>query len=242
MYIFLRVKFLGHRIILYLTFWGRLFSRVAAQFSNPVSSVWGFQLHILTNTCYYVVGHLLSHVWLFVIPWIIVHQAPLSSTVPRCLLKFVSIESVMLCNILSSAASISSCPQSFPASGSFPVSLLFKSGGQSIGVSAFTTVLPMNIQDWFPLGLTGLILLLLVFLMVALLVDVKCICLIMTLIFISLMMLSTSSCAYWPFAYFLWKNVYSNPLLTFKLGFLFLLNYKSSLYILHVSSRLYIYL
>ena len=48
--------------------------------------------------------------------------------------------------------------QSYPASGSFPVSQLFASGGQSIGVSASASVLPMNIQDWFPLGLTGLIL------------------------------------------------------------------------------------
>jgi len=51
----------------------------------------------------------------------------------------------------------SSCLQSFPASGSFLMSQLFASGGQSIGVSASTSVLPMNIQDWFPLGLTGLI-------------------------------------------------------------------------------------
>ena len=49
----------------------------------------------------------------------------------------------------------SSCPQSFPASGSFPVSQLFASGGQSIGVSASTSVLPMNTQDWSPLGWTG---------------------------------------------------------------------------------------
>ena len=49
----------------------------------------------------------------------------------------------------------SSCPQSFPASGSFPMSQLFVSSGQSIGVSASTSVLPMNTQDWFPLGWTG---------------------------------------------------------------------------------------
>ena len=49
----------------------------------------------------------------------------------------------------------SSCPQSFSASGSFPVSQLFTSGGQSIGVSASTPVLPMNTQDWSPLGWTG---------------------------------------------------------------------------------------
>ena len=50
-----------------------------------------------------------------------------------------------------------SCPQSFPAAGSFPTSWLFASGGQSIGASASASVLPMNIQGWFPLGLTGLI-------------------------------------------------------------------------------------
>ena len=50
-----------------------------------------------------------------------------------------------------------SCFQSFPASGSLPVSQLFTSGGQSVGVSTSTSVLPMNIQDWFPLGWTGLI-------------------------------------------------------------------------------------
>ena len=50
-----------------------------------------------------------------------------------------------------------SCPQSFPASGSFQMSQLFASGGQSIGASASASVLPVNIQDWFPLGLTGLI-------------------------------------------------------------------------------------
>ena len=48
-----------------------------------------------------------------------------------------------------------SCLQPFPASGSFPMSWLFASGGQSVGTSASTSVLPMNIQDWFPLGLTG---------------------------------------------------------------------------------------
>ena len=59
--------------------------------------------------------------------------------------------------ISSSVVPFSSCLQSFPASGSFPRSQIFTSGGQSIGVSASAWVLPMNIQDWFPLGLTGLI-------------------------------------------------------------------------------------
>ena len=58
-------------------------------------------------------------------------------------------------NILSSATPSSFCSQSFPASGSFPMSQLFTSSGQGIGASA--SVLPMNIHGWFPLGLTGLI-------------------------------------------------------------------------------------
>ena len=57
--------------------------------------------------------------------------------------------------ISSSVIPFFSCPQSFPASGSFPMSQLFASGGQSIGVSASTSILPINIQDWFPLGWTG---------------------------------------------------------------------------------------
>ena len=59
--------------------------------------------------------------------------------------------------ISSSVIPFSFCLQSFQASGSFPVSQFFPSGGQSIGTSTSASVLPMNIQDWFPLGLTGLI-------------------------------------------------------------------------------------
>ena len=59
--------------------------------------------------------------------------------------------------ISSSATLFSFCFQSFPASGSFPVSELFASGGQNLGVPASASVLLMNIQGWFPLGLTGLI-------------------------------------------------------------------------------------
>ena len=57
--------------------------------------------------------------------------------------------------VSSSVVPFSSCLQSFTASGSFPMSWFFSSGGQSIGVSASASVLPMNIQDWFPLGWTG---------------------------------------------------------------------------------------
>jgi len=59
--------------------------------------------------------------------------------------------------ISSSVITFSSRLQSFPVSGSFPMSQFFTSDGQSIGASASASVLPMNIQDWFPLGLTGLI-------------------------------------------------------------------------------------
>ena len=71
--------------------------------------------------------------------------------------KFMSIESMMASNHLIYCTLFSSCPQSFPASGSFPMSRLFPSGSQSIGASASASVLPMNIQDSFPLGLIGLI-------------------------------------------------------------------------------------
>ena len=95
-----------------------------------------------------------SHVWLFATPWTAAHQASLSITNSWSLLK------LMWCHptISSSVVPFSSYPQSFPASGSFLMSQLFTSGIQSIGVSGSASVLPVNIQGWFPLGLTGLIL------------------------------------------------------------------------------------
>ena len=72
----------------------------------------------------------------------------------RSLLKLMSIESVMPSNHLILCHSLLLPPSSFPASGSFQISQFFASGGQSIGVSASSSVLPMNIQDWFPLGWT----------------------------------------------------------------------------------------
>ena len=85
--------------------------------------------------------------------WTATYQVSLSFTISRSLLKFMSIEPVMLSNHLI----LFFCPQSFPESGSFPMSRLFSSGGQSIGTSISASVLPMNIRGWFPLGLTGLI-------------------------------------------------------------------------------------
>ena len=90
-------------------------------------------------------------------PWTAAHQASLSVINSQSLLKLMSIESVMTSNHLILHRPLSSRLQSFPASGSFQMSRLFVSGGQSTGVPASTSVLPMNIQDSFPLGLTGLI-------------------------------------------------------------------------------------
>ena len=84
-------------------------------------------------------------------------QTSLSFTISWSLLKLMSIGSVMPSNHLIADAPFLSCPQSFSESGAFPMNWLFTSGGQGIGASASASVLPMNIQDWFPLGLTGLI-------------------------------------------------------------------------------------
>ena len=99
----------------------------------------------------------LSRVWLFVTPWTTACQASLSITNSRSLLKLMSIELVMPSNHLIPCHPLLLLLlfQSFPAWGSFPMSQFFASSGQSIGVSASGSVLPMNIQDWFPLGWTG---------------------------------------------------------------------------------------
>ena len=99
----------------------------------------------------------LSHVWLFVTPWTAAHQASLSFTISLCLFKLMSIELVMPSSFSSSVSPFPSCPQSPPASGSLPMSRLFRSDAQSIGASASTSVLPKHIQGWSPLGWTGLI-------------------------------------------------------------------------------------
>ena len=98
----------------------------------------------------------LSHVRLFATPWMTAHQASLSITNSHSLLKLKSIKSEILPAISSSVVPFSSCLHSCSASRSFPLSQFFTSGGQNIGSSASASVLPVNTQDWFPLGLTGL--------------------------------------------------------------------------------------
>ena len=99
----------------------------------------------------------LSRVWLFATPWTAAPQASLSITSSQSLPKLISIESVMPSNHLILCCPLLHLPSIFPASGSFPMSQFFVSVGQSIGASASPSVLPMNIQGWLPLGLTGLI-------------------------------------------------------------------------------------
>ena len=101
---------------------------------------------------------LFSHVRLFATPWTEAHtRQPCPSPSPRACSNSCPLSWWWNPTISSSVTPFSSCPQSFPASGSFPVSWLFTSGSQSIGVSVSPSIFPMNIQGWFSLGLTGLI-------------------------------------------------------------------------------------
>ena len=99
----------------------------------------------------------LSHVQLFVTPWTAACQAFLSITNSWSLLNSCPLSWWYHPTISSSVVPFSSCLQSFPASESFPMSRLLATGGPSTGVSASASVLSMNIQDWFPLGLSDLI-------------------------------------------------------------------------------------
>ena len=109
------------------------------------------------NNKYIVAVQWLSCVPLSVTPWTEACQASLSFTISQSLLKHMSIESVMPSNHLILFVSFSSCHLSFWESGSSPLSQLSTWGGQSIEASASASVLPMNIQGWFPVELTGLI-------------------------------------------------------------------------------------
>ena len=97
---------------------------------------------------------LLSRVWLFATPGTAARQASLSITHSHSLLKLTSIESVMPSNHLILCRPLLLPPSIFPSIRSFQMSQFFASGGQSIEASASASVLPMNIQDWFPLGWT----------------------------------------------------------------------------------------
>ena len=112
--------------------------------------VWQVRKHQLLEIQFSSVQSL-SHVRLFATPWIAACPSPTPGVHPN------SRPSSRWCHpaISSSVIPFSSCPQSLPASGSFPMSQLFASGGQSIGVSALTSVLPKNTQGWSPSEWTG---------------------------------------------------------------------------------------
>ena len=97
-----------------------------------------------------------NHVWLFATAWTTAHQASMSLTISQNVPKFMSIESVMPSNHL-----ILCCPLLLPliflSIKAFPMSQLLTLCGQSIGTSDSASVLPVNIQDWYPLRWTGLI-------------------------------------------------------------------------------------
>ena len=97
----------------------------------------------------------LSCAQFFATPWTASPEASLSITNSWSLLKLCPSRWWCHPTILSTVTPFSSHLQSFPASGSFQMSQFFASGDQSIGISASTSVLPINFQDWFPLGLTG---------------------------------------------------------------------------------------
>ena len=121
-----------------------------------VGTIWWCMCFYFSLLFIFFSVQLLSHVQIFATLWTAAHQASLSSTNSWSLLKLMSTESVMLSNYLILCLPFS-CLQFFPASGSFPKSQFFASGGRSIGVSTSASVLSVNIQDWFPLGLTSLI-------------------------------------------------------------------------------------
>ena len=113
---------------------------------EPQASVSTHPTSISTPREYNTVDQL-SRVRLFATPWTAAHQTSLSIANSQSLLKLVSIESVMPSNCLILYRPLLLPLQPFPASGSFPISQFFPSGGQSIGVSASASVLPTNIQD-----------------------------------------------------------------------------------------------
>ena len=105
---------------------------------------WEIQVSSVVQSCPTLWPHGLQHV-----------RPPCPSPTPRVYSNSCPLSQWCHLTISSSVVPFSSCPQSFPQSGSFPMNQFFTSGGQSIGVSASASVLPLNIQDWSPLGWTG---------------------------------------------------------------------------------------
>ena len=116
-----------------------------------------FQIYVQWHHLQFSSVHSLSHVRLFATPWTAAHQTSLSVTNCQSLLKLMSIESVIPFNHLILCCPLLLPPSIFPSIRVFTRELAVRIRCQSIAVSASTSVLPMNIQDWFPFWLTGLI-------------------------------------------------------------------------------------
>ena len=121
-----------------------------------------FHLNLQLRTSALPLNHLssvqsLSHVWLFATPWTAAYPASLSITSSQSLLRLMSIELVMVSNHLILCHSLLLLPSIFPSIRVFSNELVLHIGGQSTGASASASVLPMNIEGWFPLRLASLI-------------------------------------------------------------------------------------
>ena len=114
-----------------------------------------FKRNLFLNLYQFSSVQSLGHVRLFATPWTAARQASLSITNSWSLPKLMSVESVMPSSHLTLCRPLLILPPTLPASESFPMSQLFTWGGQSTGVSASASFLPMNTQDWSPLEWTG---------------------------------------------------------------------------------------
>ena len=126
--------------------------------SNSCFRTMSFSKQILYGLCglfQFSLVQFLSHVLLFETPWTSAHKPPCPSPTHRVNSNSCPLSQQCNPTISPSVVPFSSRPQSFLASGYFPMSQLFTLGGRSIGVSASASVLPMNTQDWSPLGWTG---------------------------------------------------------------------------------------
>ena len=155
--VFLPGKSHGQRSLVGYSPWGRKESDTNERLHFLVYSYeHPFLPYLHTNIELFVV-QLLSRVWLFATPRTAALQASQSFTISQSLPKLMSIKSAMPLNYFILCCSFLLLPSLFPSIRSFPMSWLFASGGQSIGASVSAIILPMNIQGWLILGLTGLI-------------------------------------------------------------------------------------
>ena len=149
------MKALPSRVLLIIGFSFSLLQMYYATSSGLQSFCWKVSRQPNGNPCTFSSGQSLSHVQLFETLWTTACQSSLSITNSQNLLKFMSFKLVWWSNHLILCCLFLFLPSIFPSIRIFSVSQFFATGGQSTGVSVSASVLPMNIQVWFPLGLTG---------------------------------------------------------------------------------------